>query len=388
DPKNIGSRPHVRGSRASNPRASRASRASRSSRATRGSLASHASSPVRASAASAGTRETPSSSATGKSARTGRTAMTGRGSVVSAFSRVTALSEAGQDFSHHYLTSNLLQPEIVGASGKKRKVRLPVEDEDTEDGPEENPTPAKSGGIPSDIRLPASLIVLCSLCNNSSYSIEFSTFAIYFKEVHNWNEATLAGLAQTAGDLMAAIAMQVIPVFVSDNYDPDELDCFRRYLHYVTSMPYNLSLIVFTWVLFNGGLVTPILPLAITAQVLMGTTYVYSSKWTTDMNLFYSLGDPKLFLNLQVLCRNADAVGGTIGGVLGNFLYTVDPVGPFIFTCGLACVVFVIVTVGFCARLGFGDDIETAEEKRSRRLGKRRVSSWASAGRKSTTQNL
>lgn len=36
-----------------------------------------------------------------------RTAMTGRGSVVSAFSRVTALSEAGQDFSHHYLTSNL-----------------------------------------------------------------------------------------------------------------------------------------------------------------------------------------------------------------------------------------------------------------------------------------
>ena len=29
--------------------------------------------------------------------------------------------------------------------------------------------------------------------------------------------------------------------------------------------------------------------------------------------------------------------------------------------------------VRFCARLGFGDDIETAEEKRSRRLGKRRV---------------
>lgn len=27
----------------------------------------------------------------------------------------------------------------------------------------------------------------------------------------------------------------------------------------------------------------------------------------------------------------------------------------------------------FCARLGFGDDIESAEEKRSRRLGKRRV---------------
>ena len=30
----------------------------------------------------------------------------------------------------------------------------------------------------------------------------------------------------------------------------------------------------------------------------------------------------------------------------------------------------------FCARLGFGDDIETAEEKRSRRLGKRRAT-WS-----------
>lgn len=314
-----------------------------------------------------------------------------RRSTLSAFSRVTALSEAGQDFSHHYLTSNALQPEIVGASGKKRKVRLQVDDIEEEPGnllakPEGGPS-----SIPSDIQLPAFLIVLCSLCNNCSYSIEFSTFAIYFKEVHNWNEATLAGVAQTAGDLMAAVAMQVIPAFVSDDYNPDELDCFRRFLHHLTSQPYNLSFIVFTWVLFNGGLVTPILPLAITAQVLMGTTYVYSSKWTTDMNLFYSMGDPKLFLNLQVFCRNADALGGSIGGVLGNFLYTVNPVGPFIFTFALACVVFVTVTAGFCARLGFGDDIETAEEKRSRRLGKRRVSSWASAtGRKShiTTEGL
>ena len=41
------------------------------------------------------------------------------------------------------------------------------------------------------LRFPALLIVLCSLCNNCSYSVEFNNFAIYFKEVHNWNEATL-----------------------------------------------------------------------------------------------------------------------------------------------------------------------------------------------------
>ena len=122
-----------------------------------------------------------------------------------------------------------------------------------------------------------------------------------------FSEATLAGVAQTAGDLTAAIMMQVIPVFVSNDYDPDELDCFRnlvlshihvltssnivqaifggwsmipdsskpgRSLHHLTSQPYNLSFALFTWVLFNGGMVSPILPVAITAQILMGTTYV------------------------------------------------------------------------------------------------------------------
>ena len=47
-----------------------------------------------------------------------------------------------------------------------------------------------------------------------------------------------------------------------------------RFLHHLTSQPYNLSFVLFTWVLFNGGMVSPILPVAITAQILMGTTYV------------------------------------------------------------------------------------------------------------------
>lgn len=307
--------------------------------------------------------------------------MTGR-TAVSAFSRMTALSQAGQDFSHHFLTSSSLQPRIVGATGGKTKVRVEVEDLD---GDGAGKTQAKTG-IPSDIRLPCFLIVLCSFCNNCSYAVEFSTFAIYFKEAHNWNEATLAGVAQTAGDLTAAIMMQVIPVFVSNDYDPDELDCCRRFLHHLTSQPYNLSFVLFTWVLFNGGMVSPILPVAITAQILMGTTYVYTSKWTMDMNLFYSLGDSKLFMNLQVLCQNAHSLGGSIGGLFGIFLYTLNPVAPFIFSSVLACVTFLIYTVGFCARLGFGDDIDTAEEKRSRRLGKRRVSSWAAAARKSMAE--
>mmetsp|Transcript_2789 Transcript_2789/g.4820 ORF Transcript_2789/g.4820 Transcript_2789/m.4820 type:complete len:770 (+) Transcript_2789:28-2337(+) len=340
---------------------SRASRNSRASRASRASLASRASKASRASRESSGT-----GSSIIRSARTNQTSGTSS-SALTVLTSLLALSESGQDMRHHFLTSNALQPQIVGATGSGQ-ARLELEDDDA---------PPGQTGIPKDIRFPALLIVLCSLCNNCSYCIEFTTFAIYFKQVHNWNEATWAGLAQTSGDLMAAIAMKLIPVIFSSDYDPDELGCFRRFLHNLTSEPYNLTFILFTWVLFNFGMTSPILALAIVAQILMGTTYVYTMKWTTDMNLFYSMGDQMVFLNLQILCKNADALGGGFSGILGAFLYTIDPLAPFIFSTSLACVIFVVYTAGFCARLGFGEDIEMAEEKRSCRLGKKRVSLWA-----------
>jgi len=40
-----------------------------------------------------------------------------RRTVLTAFSRVTTLSQAGEDFSHHFLTRSVLLPEIVGATG-------------------------------------------------------------------------------------------------------------------------------------------------------------------------------------------------------------------------------------------------------------------------------
>jgi len=109
--------------------------------------------------------------------------------------------------------------------------------------------------------------------------------------------------------------------------------------------------------------------LTIVAQVFMGSSYVYSSKWSTDMNLFYSLGDSSVFLTLQVYCRNAEA----IGGLLRTYPFTLNPIAPFAISTGLAFLCLVLYTVGFCARLGFGDDI-----KRSRRKGINRVRSWMS----------
>lgn len=75
------------------------------------------------------------------------------------------------------------------------------------------------------------------------------------------------------------------------------------------------------------GMISPFLPLAVTAQVFMGTVYVYTSKFTTDLNLFYSLGDSAVFLSLQVYGKNADALGGCISSFLATWLY--DEVSPF-----------------------------------------------------------
>ena len=55
------------------------------------------------------------------------------------------------------------------------------------------------------------------------------------------------------------------------------------------------------------------------------------------MNLFYSLGDPNVFMALQVYCKSADSIGGSLAGLLGTVLFTVNPVAPFAFGACLSC---------------------------------------------------
>ena len=310
------------------------------------------------------------------------TALTAK-TVFTAMSRMTALSEAGQDFHHHFGTNLATMPHIVGRTGAKRVLRDEGEYFDEGDScKEKTPAITETAGtktrskIPKDIRLPVFLIVLNCFTNTATYVIEFSTFALFFKEVHSWNEATPASLAQTAGDVVAALMMQVIPFLMPGGYDPDEAGPCSKFWHSLTSQPYTITCVLVSWMVFNACLLSPWLPIAIVGQVFMGTSYVYSCKWSTDMSLFYSLGDSQVFLAIQVLCRNADALGGGLGSIFGTWLYTFGPTVPFIFGTGFTTAVFLLYTVSFCSRLGFGDDIETAEAKRSRRQGKRRVSSW------------
>eukprot|EP00438_Fugacium_kawagutii_P031539 Skav209360 [mRNA] locus=scaffold1388:44977:46143:- [translate_table: standard] len=313
----------------------------------------------------------------GKTQRTHGSNITSK-SKNSKWSQVSKVSETAQLFSYTYGASSL-QPHIVGATGEKKVQRYEVESLE-----EDEAQKTQSPSVPKDVRFPVFLIVLNAFYNNFAYPMEFATFALYFRQVHNWNEAIWASLAQTAGDVLAALMIQVLSRV--NLYNEDEAGCFMRALHHFTSSPYNLSFLLVTWVIFNLGMMSPPLFVAIAAQIFMGTTFVYSMKWTSDMNLFYSLGDSQLFLTLQVMTKNAEAVGGVLAGILSQVLYSLDPTAPFAFAAALGFVVFLLYTAGFYARLGVVDDIELAEAQRARRKGVKRVSSWkADAGRRTQT---
>eukprot|EP00913_Durusdinium_trenchii_P008345 g7838.t1 len=160
-----------------------------------------------------------------------------------------------------------------------------------------------------DLRIPLTLIVICCFCNYACYVIEFSTFAIFFKAYHGWEAATWASLAQTAGDLVAAVMMKLLRSDVEEVENPS-------FLRRMTMQPYNIVCLLFCWILCNLGMISPLLPVAVAAQVIMGTVFVYIMKMTNDLNLFFSMGDTSLYLTLQVYCKNAEACGGCISRVL------------------------------------------------------------------------
>ena len=302
-------------------------------------------------------------SQTKQTGRSGRTAFT----ALSSLSQLSVLSEAGRHFQNHFAASRSVLPKIVGATGEDSVLREELHVIDETGSVVSNQMQHTTSRIPSDIRLPAALIALNSFCNTCAYILEYATFAIYFKEVYKWKGgANLVGITQMAGDVLGALLMQLIPVLFRQTSAPDNLGFCGWLWHCLLSKPYGLSITLFTWILLNLAMVTPWLPVAFVAQVLMGATFAYSCKWSTDMNLLYSFGSSQVFLSLEVLCRNAEAAGGSLAGILAIWLYSFNKAAPFLFGALLACTIFLAYTIGFCLRAGFGDELESTEQKRRR----------------------
>ncbi|CAK9065494.1 unnamed protein product [Durusdinium trenchii] len=340
------------------------------------------------------TKSTLQSGRSDRSKQTARSHATHRSvrSDATALSRMTRLSDAGELFQFHHAVQNSLHPRVAAAG-----VIMGFGNEDYEiqsNGSEETihkpnrasiqtevttKQPVKEKNVPKDLYLPMALIVFTNFVVNSSYSVEWCIFAVFFKEQHGWESATWAGICQTSGDLLAAVIMNFV---TTGRKDLDEYSGCCWYVQAIIAQPYNVACLLACWIVLNAALAAPSLPVAIASQVIMGTVYVFSMKATTELNLFYSLGNFQVFLAMQVFCRNADAIGALLAGFGGYALYEVYPNAPFFLTSALALFGTLIFIAGFCSRVGFGLDIETAEARRARRVGSNRVSIWKSELRK------
>lgn len=362
-------------------RASRLSRASRVSRASRASHVSSMSQASRLSAVSRVSRISRTSEATlrvaraarskqrrasdwslhsdesrtsRRSARTAQTTGTMRSNMTMR-SQMTSLAEAGTNFEHHFMVNSTLGPQIVTKTGTDD-----VEDDFGEEEPplEDVPWEAK-GTIHADSKLPLVLICLCGLVNSYCYATEFGTFAVLYREYYGISNATTAALCQTAGDFVAALVMQI-------NTFSGQFECCDSCLdiwHRLAFPPYNLSWALFIWILLSLAMISGVFPLAIIGQVLMSCTYCLTSKFSSELVFFYTRGDLKAFMKLQVYVKSSEALAAALANFLGLFLFELNPWLPYVICGCMAFVVSVIYTNIFCGRLSCRD-IVVAEEKR------------------------
>ncbi|CAE7318582.1 unnamed protein product [Symbiodinium sp. CCMP2592] len=208
--------------------------------------------------------------------------------------------------------------------------------------------------LPKDLYLPAALLGILSLANFFTYQVEWCTYALYFKDVHGWTQATWSGLAQTAGDVLAAVVMKIQNCCSRKSID--DADQYAKggsswLLASVLGKPYMLSVGCLAYSAVCFGMTSSSLVVAMTSQVLMGSVFVMVFQGITTMNTFYSLGDSSIFLQLQVMKQNAESVGSALAGLLSLILYQqLGPTAPFWLTGCFFVGVFFIYTAGFCSR--------------------------------------
>ena len=179
--------------------------------------------------------------------------------------------------------------------------------------------------LPRSLWLPAFLAGLFSCMYNFAYVTEFVLFAIYFKEQHNWHSATWAGVAQSSGDILAAVILQLIARFAPPSPEKEQAGFdaggATRAWYSISAKPYNLVWFCLWWVVLCLGMTVPNLPVVIVSQVVMGTLYVTCIQGATKLNTYYSLGDANVFISLQLIKLNAEAVGMSLSTLTAMVLY-------------------------------------------------------------------
>eukprot|EP00746_Dinoflagellata_sp_MGD_P141552 gnl/MRDRNA2_/MRDRNA2_74648_c0_seq1.p1 gnl/MRDRNA2_/MRDRNA2_74648_c0~~gnl/MRDRNA2_/MRDRNA2_74648_c0_seq1.p1 ORF type:complete len:562 (-),score=66.54 gnl/MRDRNA2_/MRDRNA2_74648_c0_seq1:283-1968(-) len=213
--------------------------------------------------------------------------------------------------------------------------------------------------LPGDLRLPAFLIALAHGTNLCVYVVEWSVFALYFREVFGWNNALWAGIAQMSGDVLGAWALIALPKLMKGS----SAFCSFRCL----APPYHISTCLLGWAVLHLLLASPDFVVAVAAQVLMGTLHVFQYQYVFDMITLYSNGNDRIFKNMLFVAAVCFNFGYAFAAVVALTIYdTVGKLAPFYFAAGIAGLAFILYTGCFFARVGLPRSLRDFEDQRAK----------------------
>eukprot|EP00746_Dinoflagellata_sp_MGD_P017495 gnl/MRDRNA2_/MRDRNA2_140182_c0_seq1.p1 gnl/MRDRNA2_/MRDRNA2_140182_c0~~gnl/MRDRNA2_/MRDRNA2_140182_c0_seq1.p1 ORF type:complete len:635 (-),score=74.44 gnl/MRDRNA2_/MRDRNA2_140182_c0_seq1:287-2191(-) len=219
--------------------------------------------------------------------------------------------------------------------------------------------------IPRSVRWPCLAVAFAVGVNSYSYQCEWSTYALYFREEHNWSSAMWAGICQMSGDMFGAVILTVAARMKSSKGHAEDSNRQTQSGCALFSKPYHIAWLLVAWLVLNLGLTMHSLKIAVASQVLMGTVYVFFMQWSNEMNMLYAFGDSDAYVKLRTMSLFLYTTFTALGAGLALLLYeNVGRLSPFYVTAVMCFIVLVFYLMIFLPRAGCGGDLEHIEQEK------------------------
>eukprot|EP00746_Dinoflagellata_sp_MGD_P014698 gnl/MRDRNA2_/MRDRNA2_132358_c0_seq1.p1 gnl/MRDRNA2_/MRDRNA2_132358_c0~~gnl/MRDRNA2_/MRDRNA2_132358_c0_seq1.p1 ORF type:complete len:347 (-),score=38.87 gnl/MRDRNA2_/MRDRNA2_132358_c0_seq1:115-1005(-) len=166
-----------------------------------------------------------------------------------------------------------------------------------------------------------------------------------------------------SGDVIGAWALVVVPKIQRFFGYTGKATCFvLRFF----APPYHISVLLLSWIGLHLAIASPTFVIAVAAQVLMGTVFVFQFQYVIEMIQTYANGDDRIFKNMLFVSSVAFDTAYGCGSTMA--LYTYDNIGklvPFYIAAGVAAVAFVLYTGYFIMRVGLPQSFREFEKQRA-----------------------
>jgi len=208
--------------------------------------------------------------------------------------------------------------------------------------------------LPRRVLVPGLLVALANFASTWSYMCEWMTFAIYFRDEHNWTNASAAGFFHMIGDVAGA-SLLVAAAKLRARYGRD---ASSRMSCRMFDQPHHLSWLLALWFLLSLGLTMSDLTLAVFSQTVMGTVYVFFVQYVNEMNMSLAQSDSETYLSLQFLSQVFFGIGCSAGGYASLAMYeSLGRLVPFYAASAISLCCMLIYAAYFLLR-GFSFPVE------------------------------